>query len=165
MSTPACSKTRGFTLVELTIVILILGVVSALVLSRFSNMGSDARAAKAQSIMDAVQSGSQAVNSIAQVHHQTGFTGTVTLDGVPIATAYGYPQAIRTRNGATGVVDAAGMDTSGNDADGITLTGGGTDPLIIEVNGAAYPANCSVSYTAPASANTTPIITLTTKGC
>jgi hypothetical protein len=36
---------------------------------------------------------------------------------------------------------------------------------VIAVNGAPTPANCSVSYTAPAGANSSPTVALTTTGC
>jgi len=165
MNAPATRNQRGFTLVELIIVILIIGILSALALPRFINMGSDARTAKAQSIMGAVRSASQVVRAAALVRNQTGATGSVVVDGVTIATAYGYPQAISTGNGATGIVDAAGMDTSGNNNDGIALSGGGAAALVIQVNGAPTPASCSVSYTAPAAANSSPTVALVTTGC
>jgi len=115
-----------------------------------------------------VRSAAQVTRAAALVRNQTGATGTVSVDGVSIVTNYGYPQALSATQGATGIVDAAGLDTSASNNDAITLTGGaatGGTALVIEVNGAATLATCAVSYTAPSAANATPTITLVTTGC
>lgn len=153
-------RSAGFTLIELVIVILILGILSAVALPRFLNLGGDARRAKAEAIHGSVRAAAQIVRAGALVANQTGATGSVNVDGAAITTNHGYPTA----NDA-GIVAAANLSATD---DKVTITGGGAtagSSLTIQIDGASTPANCQVTYQSPASANNTPTITLVTDGC
>src|SRR5271165_7138989 len=92
------TRQGGFTMVELIVVILILGILSALALPKFINMGSDARAAKLNAIYGSLRAASQMTYAASLVKNSganaTAATGSITTqDGTTIATAYGYPDS------------------------------------------------------------------------
>lgn len=126
-------KQKGFTLIELVMVIVILGILAAFALPRFADLGGDAREASIKGAQGAVKSASAIAHS---AWLAGGNPASVTLEGAVIdMTAAGYPEADPSTN--DGIIEAAQLDANDYTLDNTTTAGTLTVTL----------GNCSFDYT------------------
>jgi MSHA pilin protein MshA len=165
MKTITPRKEKGFTLIELVIVIVILGILAAFALPRFADFGAEARAASIQGLGGAMKSASGISRARFLATRDSAAT-TVTLEGQVIQMVDGYPTANTDGILRAAQVNATPSGTEGGDYEYDTV---GTDPAteMTLIPKGYTGSNCSVSYQAADSGGSipAPVITVTTTGC
>nr|MBL0709800.1 type II secretion system protein [Colwellia sp.] len=87
-------KQKGFTLIELVVVIVILGILAVTAAPKFINLQDDARTATLQAIKASMQSASTLVHSKSLIKgNESTATGTVKVNGAVVNIVNGYPKA------------------------------------------------------------------------
>lgn len=148
------SRNSGFTLVELIIVIVILGILSAFIVPKFADIAKQARISSVEAMAGNLRAAA-ALAHAQQVAESGDATSSVTMNGSTVTMTNAYP----TDN--TAGIGAALAETNGFTADTTTVTG----QLVYTLDKAPTSTTCYAAYDAAASTTAVPSITITTSGC
>jgi MSHA pilin protein MshA len=138
---------RGFTLIELVVVITILGILAAFAIPKFIALDTQARVATINGLAGSVKSAAALARSLSMV--TGGNPASVVMEGATVTLTNNYPDL-------PGI--ALAVNSSVSDFTYTSATG------VFAKVGAPTPNTCSVTYT-PAAAGSTPTVVVATGGC
>ncbi|MDE1325646.1 prepilin-type N-terminal cleavage/methylation domain-containing protein [Vibrio aestuarianus] len=131
----------GFTLIELVVVIVILGILAVTAAPRFLNLQNDARKSSLQGLKGALDGAAGIVYGKAAINGSETASAATDVDG--ISTIYGYPVATSSGIGQA-VVGLTSDWTSQEDGSSLVMTF--KDDALSSAT-AVKSTNCYVTYT------------------
>ncbi|MFQ6370256.1 type II secretion system protein [Shewanella sp. YIC-542] len=159
-------KHRGFTLLELVMVMIIIGLLAVIATPRFMGLSREAHIASLKQARAAV------VTTMQLFHSKTLTLGIekqsvpLALDGVGYWNHWGYPHVRNNARDRPGIIVLAGIKPDEYHLqyeDVISHTG--TDKVKISPKGTPTPSRCYVAYLQAVDANTPPVLTEDFSGC
>ena len=140
------SNQRGFTLIELIVVIVVLGILAAFAVPKFMGVEVEARKAAVNGLAGSLRSSAAMAHGVWLAQSSPA---TITVDGAVITMLNGYPNAASIQN------------TVQDWNTGFTVNGAGN---VFTKTGATTPATCTATYTT-ATAVLAATVAVSTAGC
>jgi len=164
-------KQTGFTLIELIIVIVILGILAVTAAPKFLNLQGDANSSTIKGVDGALNSAMNIVYGkavIAGSHKKGSGDGPDNIE-TDITISFGYPTA--DSNGIVNTIDM-NLDETGTNLEDFNFESDGAGAAYVYVNGTDSPTavgvslrHCFVKYDEAADENTPAFTTVVTTGC
>lgn len=160
------SNQQGFTLIELVVVIVILGILAVTAAPKFIDLTSDARESVMQGVKGSIESAVSLAQSRALIKGQTGATGAIEINGTFYALVNGYPAAEALGDGSTallglGITSLIDLEEAPNGDFIIT----NATPALFQHAGVSDATQCQLSYANALNSADRPNITFTDGGC
>ena len=166
------TRSTGFTLIELVIVIVILGVLAATAAPKFINLQGDARIAVLDGVIGAIKGAQNQIHAKSLIAGTENVgaadgtsTGSVNALGGIVETSYGYPEAVADVGG----IDLVDVLDLSPDTFSFEVNGSGTKVFIgyelDSSNALMVDDNCVVIYTEASTAGGLPTVSSVTTGC
>ena len=155
---------QGFTLIELVVVIVILGILAATAAPKFIDLTGDAKASTIQGVRGSIESATSMVHAKALIAGETANNGALDLDNDDtdeVVTRFSWPSSDTTTWDE--IIDINAEDFTAI-ANTVSIAWYHTQDTALTL-GQARATGCYVQYTESGDSNTRPAIVVVTDDC